>query len=366
MPRLLTPVAMSLIATVTILPPLAAQTVQGRLLARPSDEPVAGALVTLVDSAGSEVARAATTPSGGFALEAPRVGRYQVVVRQIGQQIWHSAPFALAVGADYPLILRVESRPYVLPPITVAGRRSRCDVSLDDDDLLGRLLDAASTALGIAEESADAGIYGFSTDTYLKRLSVDLAVVESTGTDLPGMARWPIESADPDSLRTWGFVRTPPGTDAGPVYYGPDARVLFSDWFLDSHCFEVESAGENLVEVRFEPERRGKRVDLEGRLVIDRESLELRTLAFEYVGLPRWVPRDKAGGEVELRRLGAGAWVPTTWHLRAPVPGRSTRTSRITMRGWVETGGRVTAVRKAKGEVDALLTEELIRRERRY
>jgi len=352
--------AMILIATVTILSPLSAQSVQGRLLAAPSQEPLAGALVALLDSAGTEVARAATTPSGGFALSAPRAGKYQVVVRQIGQLVWRSAPFTLAAGADYPLILRVAPRPHVLPPITVAARRTRCGVSLDDDDLLGRLLDAASTALGIAEESADAGTYRFTTDTYLKRLGADLAVVESTDTDLPGLARWPIESADPDSLRVWGFVRTPPGTDAGPVYYGPDARVLFSDWFLDSHCFEVESAGETAVEVRFEPERRGRRVDLEGRLAIDRESLELRTLAFEYVGLPRWVPRDKAGGEVELRRLGAGAWVPTTWHLRAPLPGRSTRTSRITIRGWVETGGRVTAVRTPEGGVDSVLTEELM------
>ena len=48
----------------------------------------------------------------------------------------------------------------------------------------------------------------------------------------------------------WGFVRQPPPqegastarADAGPIYYGPDARVLFSDWFLASHCFRIHEA----------------------------------------------------------------------------------------------------------------------------
>ena len=340
--------------------PLVAQSVQGRVLLQASEEPVAGALILLLDHAGVEVARAATTPSGGFSIRAPTAGSYHVVVRQIGLHPWKSQAFALAAGVDFPLTLRIESSPYVLPPITVAGRRSRCDLALGDEDLIGRLLEAAGTALGIAEESAELGSYGFATDTYLRRLSSELELVESTSTDLLGLSRWPIQSADPDSLREWGFVHGLGDQSQGPTYYGPDARVLFSDWFLDSHCFEVESADDATVEVVFEPEDRGDRVDLEGRLVIDRRSLELRRMAFEYVGLPRWVPRDVAGGEVRLKRLGAGAWVPTMWYLRAPLPTRSGRTSKLTLQGWMETGGRVTAVHTARGLPDSALTAELL------
>jgi Carboxypeptidase regulatory-like domain len=351
---------LALLIALATAPPLRAQSVQGRVLLQTSEEPVAGALVILLDTAGTEVARAATTTSGGFMVRAPGSGTYQVVVRQIGLQAWKSAAFPLTAGAEYPLTLRIEPTPYVLPPITVAARRSRCNVAFDDDDLIGGLLEAASTALGIAEESAEAGAYGFSTDSYLKRLSTELAVVESTSTDLLRLTRWPIQSADPDSLRRWGFVRGMGDQDQGPTYYGPDARVLFSDWFLESHCFEVESVDDDMVEVQFEPEDRGDRVDLEGRLVIDRKSLELRRMAFEYVGLPRWVPRDVAGGQVELRRLGAGAWVPTAWYLRAPLPSRSEPAARITLLGWMETGGRVTAVHTARGLPDSALTAELL------
>ncbi len=349
-----------MVALAAAAPPLTGQSVQGRVLTQTSDEPLGGALVLLLDNSGAEVARAVTTPSGGFALRAPAPGTYQVVVRQIGLQAWKSPAFSLMVGTDYPLTLRIEPRPYELPPITVAGRRSRCDVALDDEDLIGRLLDAARTALGIAEASAEAGAYGFATDGYLKRLSTEFAVVESTSTDLLFLTTWPIQSADPDSLQRWGFVRGMVTQPEGPTYYGPDARVLFSDWFLDSHCFEVEAGDDTLVEIRFEPERRDDRVDLEGRLVIDRASLELRRMTFEYIGLPRWVPRDVAGGEVELRRLRQGAWVPTTWYLRAPLPSRSRWTSKVTLRGWMETGGRVTAVHTAKGVLDSTLTAELL------
>ncbi len=350
-----------LAATTVAGPALSAQAVHGRLTTSSSDEPLAGALVVLLDGNGAEVARSATTPSGGFALRAPAAGRYHVVVRQIGQQPWRSQPFVLADGVDHALDVRIEPEPYVLPPVTVSARRARCDVTLDDDDLLGRLLDAASTALGIAQESAETGSYGFSTETYLKRLSTELALVESTSTHLPRLTRWPIESADPDSLRVWGFAHTPAHQAlTGPTYYGPDARVLFSEWFLGSHCFEAEADGDRVVEVRFEPERRGQRVGLEGRLVIDRASLELKLMAFEYVNLPRWVPDNQAGGQLELRRLGAGAWVPVAWYLRAPVPMRSRRTSRVRLGGWMETGGRVTGVHTARGVPDSALTAELM------
>src|SRR3954451_2400410 len=64
--------------------PCVAQVVQGRVLQPPADTPVAGALLVLVDSAGQDVARAATSASGGYTLAAGTAGSYRIVVRQIG------------------------------------------------------------------------------------------------------------------------------------------------------------------------------------------------------------------------------------------------------------------------------------------
>lgn len=73
------------------LPGLApAQAVQGRVLELPGEDPIAGALVALVDSAGTEVTRGATSPSGGFVLQARAAGRYHVLIRRIGQYPWRS------------------------------------------------------------------------------------------------------------------------------------------------------------------------------------------------------------------------------------------------------------------------------------
>jgi hypothetical protein len=80
----------------------------------------------LVNSAGGEVARGATSPS--VVLTAGEAGRYHVMMRQIGQQPWRSAAFALAAGAAYPVTFRIETRPYELATLTVEARRA-CDSS---------------------------------------------------------------------------------------------------------------------------------------------------------------------------------------------------------------------------------------------
>ena len=96
-----------------------AQTVHGRVLELPQETPVPGALVVLVDSAARDVARAASSATGGFTLTADRPGRYRVTVRQIGWRTWESPPFELAAGETHPLVLRIDTEPYALPTITV-------------------------------------------------------------------------------------------------------------------------------------------------------------------------------------------------------------------------------------------------------
>ena len=351
-------------------PPRAeAQTVQGRVVELPGGEPIAGALVSLVDTAGREAARGATSASGGFNLTGRSSGRYHVLIRQIGQQPWRSPVFALASGATYPVTFQVDAQPYERPTLTVEATRSRCGVRPGDQGVVGGLLEAADIALQLARATADEGRLTFSTASYLKRYARDLQLVDSVDAGVARLASWPIESAPPESLEVWGFVRQPPPqegastarTNAGPIYYGPDARVLFSDWFLGSHCFRIHEAQKgDVLEVRFAPERRGDRAEIDGRLVLDRRTMELRRLEFEYVGLPGWVPKGKAGGFVELRRLEGGAWVPRAWALRAPSALRTRGSPWLRLGGWLEAGGRVIAVRTSDGALDSTSTKGLL------
>ncbi|HUR94083.1 MAG TPA: carboxypeptidase-like regulatory domain-containing protein [Gemmatimonadales bacterium] len=344
------------------------QTVQGRVLHLGPDTPVPGALVALVDAAGRDVARAVSSASGGFTLAAAQPGRYHVTVRQIGWRPWESPAFELAAGTAHPLVLRIDAEPYALPTITVEAKRPRCGIRLGDDELVSRLLEVAQTALALAQATADQGTLGFSSEWYLARYTPDFQVTDSSSSGVGRLASWPIQSAPPDTLARWGFVRTDGegqawtdvGADRGPVYFGLDARTLFSDWFLASHCFRLEDSALEELRVAFAPERRSDRVDVAGMLVLDRASLELRRIGFEYVNLPRWIPRAVAGGEVRLRRLRSGAWVPYAWRVRAPVPRLEVGRPRPRLHSWVETGGWVRSVRGPAGVVDSALTREVL------
>jgi hypothetical protein len=117
-----------------------------------------------------------------------------------------------------------------------------------DDELVSRLLEVAQTALALAQATADAGTLGFSSEWYFAHYNAKLELADSSGMGAGRLAAWPIQTAPPDTISRWGFVRTDGagqrwtdvGADRGPVYYGLDARVLFSEWFLASHCFRLE------------------------------------------------------------------------------------------------------------------------------
>jgi len=151
--------------------PARGQTVQGRVVELPGEEPIPGALMALVDTAGREVTRSATSPSGGFTLGTRVAGRYHVLIRQIGQQPWRSPVFALAAGATYPVTFQVDARPYELPALTVEAKRSRCGVRPGEEGVVGGLLEAAQVALQLAKATSDAGRLAFSTASYLKQLT---------------------------------------------------------------------------------------------------------------------------------------------------------------------------------------------------
>jgi hypothetical protein len=288
-------------------------------------------------------------------------------VRQIGWRSWRSPAFDLAAGQTYTLTLQVAAETYTLPTITVEARRPNCSVRLGDDEVVSRLLELGQTAMALAQSAADGGALGFSSEWYLARYAPASELLDSTGTGAGLLSSWPIQSALPDTLARWGFVRTDQpgqrwtdvGIDRGPVYYGLDGRALFSDWFLGRHCFRVADTSGDEVRVEFTPGRRGGPVDVRGTLTLDQRTLELRRIAFSYVNLPRWIPSGEAGGEVRLRRLQSGAWVPYLWRLRAPLSRVSLGSPKPKLGGWVETGGRVLAVHRQSGEVDSALTREL-------
>jgi hypothetical protein len=337
--------------------PLVAQDLAGRIFGASDTSAVAGAIVLLIDSTGKEAGRTLSSPSGGFVIRAPAPGTYRARVIRIGFASWNSPSYELPAGSRRDVRLVVEEQAIRLDDIEVTTSRSRCGVRTDDGDLIARLLTEAEKALSITSETIRLGNLRFKTETFTSRPSPDGAPGERSLATNTGQAMWPVLSAPPESLAVWGFVHEPPGNPdmledldhaRGPVYFGPDARVLFSNWFLDTHCFAVTSTSSDTtssLSIQFIPARRPARRDIEGELILDRKTLELKRLSFRYTGLPRWVPIDSAGGAMTFRKLTSGAWVIDRWSLKAPIPFVNRSRNDTTLFGFAETGGRVMEIR---------------------
>jgi hypothetical protein len=343
---------------------LAAQQLHGRAVRDADGTPLAEALIILLDDRGQERARTITTPTGGFELRAPGAGRYRLRILRIGQRGWETPPFDLALEPISRPTVRVPDRPFELQELTTWARRPNCGVTLGDASVGAALLEAAQTALGLAEAEVATGRRSYATETYRRTLPV-VGPPEDSVAIQGKLAGWPIQSADPDSLRRTGFVQgdwPPPGAmtgpQVGPIYFGPDARVLFTDWFLGTHCISVDTGigrpGEpSRVLARFKPAKGTRNAAaLNGWLEFDRASLALRSLNFEFAARPRWAPKGSGGGEIRFARLPGGVWLPVQWSMRAPVPKVAGDGQRYRFFGVVETTGRVTAVRQPDGRPD--------------
>ncbi|HKH82496.1 MAG TPA: carboxypeptidase-like regulatory domain-containing protein [Gemmatimonadales bacterium] len=218
---------------------LQAQEVRGRLISAVDSTPVIQSLVLLLDDSGQERARTVTAPSGGFELHAPATGAYRLRVQRIGQRGWEAPAFQVVAGQITRMTLQVPDVPFQLGELEAVARRPRCGVMLGDASLSARVLEAAQTALGLAEAEATSRRRIYVTESYSRTVPEQGPIRDSmlVRGELTG---WPIQSADPDSLRKHGFVQgewpsgrlANPNTVVGPTYFAPDARVLFTDWFL--------------------------------------------------------------------------------------------------------------------------------------
>ena len=344
---------------------LAGQQVLGRAVRETDGTPILEALIILLDERGQERARTVTGAGGGFEIRAPVAGRFRLRVLRIGQRGWETPPFDLAPEQIARSTIRVPDRPFELQELSTSARRPNCGVTLGDASLGSTLLEAAQTALGLAEAEIAASRRNYATQTYRRTVPV-VGPPEDSVTIQGRLAGWPIQSADPDSLRRSGFVQgdwPPPGfmsegPQVGPIYFGPDARVLFTDWFLGAHCISIdaktsEAGDRDRIIARFEPAKgTRKSATLSGWLEFDRTSLALRSLNFEFAERPRWAPKNSGGGEIRFARLPDGVWLPVQWSMRAPVPKATSDGRRYGFFGVVEAGGRVTAVRRPDGQPD--------------
>lgn len=336
-----------LLASLIVVPALRAQQVRGRLTSEPSREPVQGAIVVLLDAAGRSLAGVLTDGDGRFAIGAPAAGTYSLRIDLVGFQSTVVASFALASGDTLersPQLALLRTR---LPTMTVIAG-ARCGAPGPSNRVAAALWTEArktldATRLAQAEERLTVSRRRYDRDL----VGRDSLVRNERATRETAVTSRPYASLAPDSLARVGYRIV---MRDSVLFIAPDADVLLSDIFVASHCFQAvrgSGARRSHMGLAFRPERRSRRVDIEGTLWLDSAGAELRALEFRYASEPTSLDR-RGGGLVEFARAPGGLWIVKRWSLSLPLLGTQRRSLGLGLvaidtlsLGVHETGGEV-------------------------
>jgi hypothetical protein len=304
-------------------PSLAAQGVTGTVVDAESGAPVPGALVALVSSDGRTRAQVLADRAGNFSLRAAAAGRYVLRAERVGYAAANSPPLDLAAGETKTYRLAASAQRVQLAGIvaTAGGDESRrCTVRPQAGEEAATLWDEARKALEAAVTTRQQYPYRFRTERRIRTLDgTTMAVRREAVRAMEGLSANPFVAVNPQQLAARGYVETVADT---VFFHAPDAAVLLSDPFLETHCFRSRAADREhagMVGLAFEPVRGGERADVAGVLWLDAQTAELRAVEYRYTpGSRSPVVPDRAGGRVEFHRLPNGAWIVNRWRILMP------------------------------------------------
>lgn len=331
--------------------PAAAQTVLVRVLNGESMAPTVGALAYLLDESGETVRNTLTDERGRGLFVGIPAGSYRVRVDMIGMASTETELFAISEGTTVTEELRLESSAIQLEGLEVELEAGRCRVRPGGEGMIvAQVWEEARKALSAASFTDQRGSYRYETVRYERQLDRNGTILNENQEKREGYMSTPFESRPAEDLAENGFVQRE-GRDY--VYYAPDATVLLSDPFLDSHCFRMAGREDGLIGLGFEPTGERKSVpDIAGTMWIDAASAELRWLEFEYQYLDPEMMSPEVGGRVDFERMPDGTWIVPEWWIRMPVMGSQTNFQRETIAyiaQYHQTGGLVTEAREAGG-----------------
>ena len=321
-------------AALLLAPALAhAQPVRVRATDAATGARVAGAVASLVDSAGRRVAATLGDDDGQALLAAPSDGAYRVRVERTGYLAWIS-PDALRLRAGdttqvanaVAVAAALRARSDRLDAVVVRSE-TRCGRLAQDAGSAAALWDEAGKALLATALAEQGGRVPLRVRLVERTLTTGGAVVQERAAPARVVTGRPFVTLPVDSLNAGGWVRR---ADGGLEYFAPDASVLLSPAFAATHCFQArrgDGAESGLVGIAFEPADPRGVPDVRGTLWLDGASAELRHVDFEFVNVPApdgegeaRIPRDAAPrGRVDFARTAGGDWIVRRWHIRMPV-----------------------------------------------
>jgi hypothetical protein len=315
--------------------------------------PIEGAMVLLLDEHDRVAARVLTSRDGRFRVAAPTWGRYRLRVDRIGFASTTTDLFVVQGAVERNVATPV--RPIRLDGLDVGGDK-RCEVRPDEGMATAVVWEEARKALAASTLTAERGLYRFTWMRYDRRLDRDGSrVLSDRRTSNRHFTSQPFVPVDPARLVAEGFAQTPNGGQW--VYAAPDATVLLSDGFLDTHCFHLELGTRERggqIGLAFEPLGGRRMVEVTGVLWMDPTSGRLRELEYRYVNLPGELRDARVGGELFFAGMPNGTWIVKEWRIRMPrgsIEQDSFGRRRAVVIGYEEEGGVVSQAATSVGEI---------------
>lgn len=322
----------------------AAQELRGNVRDSTTQQPIPGAVVLVLDSAGRSLARGISNDRGQFRVATATAAR-QLRVMRIG---FRPREVAISPGrspsmdiAMVPLASFLE--PVQVTDVTKCSRRSDRAAAL----ALWEQVRTGLLATVVARETNPAN---------MRRLLFD-RVLDKSGNVQSQSVR--IDSARTDrafgaALSVADFLQKGFKSDSGgmDVLYGPDADILLSDGFAAGYCFRIadrDMARPGQIGLAFGPnERTRDRTDIEGTLWVDSIGRRIIDIDYAYLGLEPRVTALHPGGRTSFRTMANGMVVLDRWSIRL-VGASSDSTTTITRRTVERTP--VLYVREVGGEI---------------
>ncbi|MDB4886510.1 MAG: hypothetical protein JWN79_1948 [Gemmatimonadetes bacterium] len=345
------PSALVLLAVAMVGAEARAQAVRGRVVT-PDSVAVPGAIVTLLDSAGTPLARALADDAGRFAMRLPAAGRYGFQVLRLGFAPTHAAALRVERGQEAERTLVLTGAPIPLRAVQVTAEQ-QC-VGADSASAAFAVWEEARKALLASQLTRMTRAYTMDVEMFVSRQSADRMLPptnrrsEMLGTRLRALTPVP-----PEQLVREGYLERGP---TGERYFAPDEDVLLSESFASTHCMRLipTDSASGVLRLGFVP-RPGRTVpDIRGVMTVDRATSELRRLDFMYTGLRITEQPGDPGGEIIYRRLPEGSWIIEYWALVLPFVEQYVRQQAIppmVSRNGQSTPGRPAVIAEGLGRV---------------
>jgi len=324
--------------------PVEGQRVVGRVIERGGGGPVSGAMVQLIGVDGPVGRGWLTAVDGRFNLQSPQGGLFRLRVERIGFATTDVEGVSLVEDGMVSIDVVVEAEAINLEGLKVEAAGGRCRVT-EGGAVTQALWDEARKALSAASWTESEVELRFLSTVWERQISPRTSqILFEKSEQLETFGANSVRSLPPAELVSDGYVQMQPGYI---LWYAPDARVLLSDEFQETHCFhleERETNGTSYLGLGFTPVRERTLPDVSGVIWLDAASARLDHVEFAYENfdLPG---SNRARGVVRFSELADGRWIVSDWMIQAPISGGGVGTPAASRRGALaavqEVGSRV-------------------------